>query len=149
MWNLSKVGNNDKRTASLASSFCLWCQLWTYFTHCPGVFIVEVEQVNVDRVVSYLMIIDNFVVQLVVIWFILYTRLAVIVKLSWSITNQCSRLFNNNNNNSNNEKQQRKTKQKKQKNQANTNNVKHKTKYSEVYVEKYSLRSKKLYWIFP
>lgn len=115
MWNLSKVGNNDKRTASLASSFCLWCQLWTYFTHCPGVFIVEVEQVNVDRVVSYLMIIDNFVVQLVVIWFILYTRLAVIVKLSWSITNQCSRLFNNNNNNSNNEKQQRKTKQKKHK----------------------------------
>ena len=115
MWNLSKVGNNDKRTASLASSFCLWCQLWTYFTHCPGVFIVEVEQVNVDRVVSYLMITDNFVVQLVVIWFILYTRLAVIVKLSWSITNQCSRLFNNNNNNSNNEKQQRKTKQKKHK----------------------------------
>lgn len=115
MWNLSKVGNNDKRTASLASSFCLWCQLWTYFTHCPSVFIVEVEQVNVDRVVSYLMIIDNFVVQLVVIWFILYTRLAVIVKLSWSITNQCSRLFNNNNNNSNNEKQQRKTKQKKHK----------------------------------
>ena len=46
MWNLFKVGNNDTRTWSLTSFWCLNRQFWTYFTHCSGVSIIDFDQVN-------------------------------------------------------------------------------------------------------
>ena len=35
---------------SLTLLWCLYCQLWTAFTHCFGVSIVEFKQVNADLV---------------------------------------------------------------------------------------------------
>ena len=47
MRNLFKVKNKDARTPSLGSVWsCLYCLFWTGFTHCPGVSIVNFEQVN-------------------------------------------------------------------------------------------------------
>ena len=34
------------RSTSMTSLWCLYCQFWTDFTHCAGVFIVDFEQVN-------------------------------------------------------------------------------------------------------
>ena len=39
-WNLFKVKNKDTRTKSLASFWCLYCKLWTYFTPFSSVYIV-------------------------------------------------------------------------------------------------------------
>ena len=38
--------------ASVASLWCLYCYLWTYFTTCSSVSIVNFEQVNADWLVS-------------------------------------------------------------------------------------------------
>ena len=50
VWNLFKITNEDTKTTSKTSFLCLDCSLWADFTHCSGVFIVGVEQVNVDWV---------------------------------------------------------------------------------------------------
>ena len=41
-WNLFKVSNRCTGTTALMSCCCLW----TFFTHCSGVSIVDFEQVN-------------------------------------------------------------------------------------------------------
>ena len=41
-----KVNNKDTRTTPLASWWCLYSYLWTYFTPCSSVSIVNFEQVN-------------------------------------------------------------------------------------------------------
>ena len=41
-----KVNNKDTRTTPVASFWCLYCQLWTYFIPCSSVCIVNCEQVN-------------------------------------------------------------------------------------------------------
>ena len=35
---------------SLTSFWFLYCELWTNFTHCSGVLVVDFDQVNVGRV---------------------------------------------------------------------------------------------------
>ena len=45
---LLKVNNRNIRT--MASFWCLYCKLWTYFTPCYSVSIVNFEQVNVGWV---------------------------------------------------------------------------------------------------
>ena len=47
-WNLFKIKNTDTRTMSMTSFWCLYCQLWTDFTHCSDIFIFNFEQVNID-----------------------------------------------------------------------------------------------------
>ena len=44
--NLFKVHNKYTRTTSLTSFSCIYCELWTGFTHCFGVYIFGLEQVN-------------------------------------------------------------------------------------------------------
>ena len=41
-----KVNNKDTRTTPLAAFWCLSCQIWTYFTPCSSVSIVNFEQAN-------------------------------------------------------------------------------------------------------
>ena len=41
-----KVNNIDTRATSLASYWCLYCQLWTYVTPCSSVSIVNSEQLT-------------------------------------------------------------------------------------------------------
>ena len=43
-----KVNNKDTRTTPLASFWCICCLLWTYFTPCSSVSIVNFECVNAD-----------------------------------------------------------------------------------------------------
>ena len=38
--------NKDTRKKSLMSFWCLYCELWTNFSVCSGIFIVEFELVN-------------------------------------------------------------------------------------------------------
>ena len=45
---MSKVNNRDTRTMSMASLWCLFFWLWTYFTPCSSVSIVKFEQVNAN-----------------------------------------------------------------------------------------------------
>ena len=45
MWNLFQVNKKDTRTISLTS---FWC-LWTCFTHCSDVFIVDFEHSHKKR----------------------------------------------------------------------------------------------------
>ena len=42
------VNKKDTRTTPVASFWCLYCLLWTYFTPCSTVFIVDFEQLNAD-----------------------------------------------------------------------------------------------------
>ena len=51
VWNLFTVNNKDTGRTSMASFWCLNCYLWTDFTHCSGVSIVDLEQVNAAWVV--------------------------------------------------------------------------------------------------
>ena len=53
MWNMFKVNNKDIRTTLLASFWCLYCYLWTYFTPCSSVSFVDFEQINADWECSY------------------------------------------------------------------------------------------------
>ena len=48
VWNLSKIDNENTRLTSVTSFWCFYCQLWTYFTYCPDVYIVNFEQANTD-----------------------------------------------------------------------------------------------------
>ena len=41
-----KVNNTDTRKTPLAPFWCLYCELWTDFTRCSSVSIVNFEQVN-------------------------------------------------------------------------------------------------------
>ena len=41
-----KVNNKETRTKPVASVWCLYCKLWTYYTPCSGVSTVNSEQVN-------------------------------------------------------------------------------------------------------
>ena len=43
-----KVNNKDIRKTPLAPFWCLYCELWTDFTRCSSVSIVNYEQVNAD-----------------------------------------------------------------------------------------------------
>ena len=53
VWNMFKVNNKDTRTTSLKSFWCLYCQLWTNFTHCSGVSIADFEKVNLGWVEAF------------------------------------------------------------------------------------------------
>ena len=46
--NMFKVKNKNTITTSLTSFWCFYCELLTYFTPFPSVFIVDFEQVNVS-----------------------------------------------------------------------------------------------------
>ena len=46
--NMFKGNCKDNRTTSLTSYWCLYCQLWTYFTSFSSAFSAEFEQVNVS-----------------------------------------------------------------------------------------------------
>ena len=48
MWNMFKVNNKNTRTTPIASSRRLYCYLWTYFTPCFSVSIVNSEHVIAD-----------------------------------------------------------------------------------------------------
>ena len=48
-----KVNNKDNRTLPMASFWCLYFQLWTYFTPCSGVSTVTFEQVNASWAKEY------------------------------------------------------------------------------------------------
>ena len=48
MWNIFKVNNKDTRTTPLASFWCLYSKLWTYFTPFSMVSIASFELVNAD-----------------------------------------------------------------------------------------------------
>ena len=50
LWNRFKFNNNDTRTTSVTSFWCRYCWLWTNFTHCSDVFIVDFELVNASKV---------------------------------------------------------------------------------------------------
>ena len=43
-----KVNNKDSRTKPIASFRCLYCLLWSYFTPCSTVSIVNFEHVIAD-----------------------------------------------------------------------------------------------------
>ena len=49
-WNMFKVNNNDTGKTQLANCWCPYCYLWTHFTPCSSVSIVNFEQVNADWV---------------------------------------------------------------------------------------------------
>ena len=53
MQNLFKVNNEDTRMTSLTSVWCCYFWLWTDFTHCSGVSIVDFEQVHADWVSNF------------------------------------------------------------------------------------------------
>ena len=46
MWYIFKVNNKDTRATPVASFWCLYWQLWTYFTPCSCVSIVNFKQAN-------------------------------------------------------------------------------------------------------
>ena len=46
MWNLFRVSNEDIVKTPLTSFWRLYYELWTDFTHCSGVSIADVEQLN-------------------------------------------------------------------------------------------------------
>ena len=56
-----KVNNKDTRTTSSTSFWCLYCYLWTYFTTCSSVSIVNFEQVNAGW--KFCIIMDSYLVQ--------------------------------------------------------------------------------------
>ena len=43
-----KINNKDTRTTPIASFWCLYCQLRTYFTLFSGVFIIDFEHVIIN-----------------------------------------------------------------------------------------------------
>ena len=45
-----KVNNKEAKTTPMASFWCLYCQLRTYFTLCSNVSIVNFEYINADWV---------------------------------------------------------------------------------------------------
>ena len=46
-WNLFQVNNKETRTTLMMSFWYLCCYLWTDFTHCSAVSIVDFEERNV------------------------------------------------------------------------------------------------------
>ena len=55
-----KVCNKDTWTTPMASFWCLYCSLWTYFALCSSVFIVNFEEVNAgwENTFGHLRILD-------------------------------------------------------------------------------------------
>ena len=45
-WNVFKITNKKTRRTSLTLFWCLYFKLWTYYTYCSSVSIVESEQVT-------------------------------------------------------------------------------------------------------
>ena len=48
VWNMFKVNNKNTKATPMASVWCLYWELWTYFTPCSSVFIVNFENVIAD-----------------------------------------------------------------------------------------------------
>ena len=46
MWNMFKINTKDTRTTPMASFWCLYCWLWTYFTPCSRVSIPNFAHVT-------------------------------------------------------------------------------------------------------
>ena len=102
-----RVNNKDTRTTSLASFWCLCCLLWTYFTPCSSVSIVNFEQVNADweattpaLLVSdlsfYYLLGMSFLLQYVTLWTAWPTRTIVCSKASvklWKSHSEESEFF--------------------------------------------------------
>ena len=44
-----QLWNKDTRTSSISTFWCLYCQLWTYFTPCSDVSVLNFEYVIVGR----------------------------------------------------------------------------------------------------
>ena len=62
VWNMFKVNNKNTKTTPMASFWCFYWELWTYFTPCSSVFIVNFENVIADWDLIY-----N------IAWYILFT----------------------------------------------------------------------------
>ena len=60
VWNMFKVRNKDTRAMSLASFWLLYCYLWTYFTPCSSVSIVNFEHVIAGWVYCILDLLENY-----------------------------------------------------------------------------------------
>ena len=52
-WNMFKVNKKDSRARLLMSLWCLYCYLWTHFTHLSNTSIVEFEQVIICWVIAF------------------------------------------------------------------------------------------------
>ena len=52
LWNMFMCNKKDTRTTPIASFWCLYCYLWTYFTPWSTVSIVNFEQVNASWINS-------------------------------------------------------------------------------------------------
>ena len=50
-----RVNNKDTRTTAMGSFWCLYCLLWTYFTTCSSIFMVNFEHVIAGWVGSFLL----------------------------------------------------------------------------------------------
>ena len=46
VWNMLQVSNKDTRTTSMTLFWCLYCELWTYFTSFSSVSIFDFETCN-------------------------------------------------------------------------------------------------------
>ena len=55
VWGVFGAGNEETRTTSLASCWCLYCRLWAWLELCSGVFVVEFGQANAGWVLVILM----------------------------------------------------------------------------------------------
>ena len=62
VWNPFKVNNKNTRTTAVTSFWCCYCQLWTDFTHCSGVSIVDFEQINAGWVVVKRLLMSQVVI---------------------------------------------------------------------------------------
>ena len=54
VWNMFKVNNENTKTTPMASFWCFYWELWTYFTPCSSVFIVNFEHVIADWDLIYI-----------------------------------------------------------------------------------------------
>ena len=69
VWSLFKFNNKDNTTTSMTSFCCLYCQLWTDFTHFSDVFIVTLNKLNAGWVIFTLITtFNNFALKIEIIW---------------------------------------------------------------------------------
>ena len=54
-----QINNKDTRTTSITSFWCLYCKLWTYFTPCSCVSIVNFAHVIAGRDIKHMEILDR------------------------------------------------------------------------------------------
>ena len=55
LWPVFGADNEDTRTMSLASCWCLYCWLWAWLVPCSGVSVVDFGQVNAGWVLVVLL----------------------------------------------------------------------------------------------